>query len=105
MVNEARGILGPIEFCDAFEVRLRGSAQRWRGPDADVVGIRGAGFTNPEGHEGVIGRETERSNGRIDEFGDAALRQVVECSGTDLHDPNIGFAVLVGKKRDEMAVV
>ncbi len=105
MVDEARGILGPIEFRDTFQVRLRRSAQRWRSPDADVVGIRGAGLANPEGHEGIIGRETESSNGRIDEFWDAALRQVVECSGTDLHDPNIRFAVLVGEKRDEMAVV
>src|SRR5580704_17120375 len=105
VVNEARTIMGPIELRHTFQIRFGRASQGGRSPDADVVGVRGAWLANPKRHERVIGGETEGSNGWIDEFRHGALRQVVKCSGTDLHDPNIRFAVLVRDKRNEMAVV
>ena len=97
--------MGPIELCDAFEVGLWKSAKGWYSPDADVGGIGGVLFAHPEGDEGIVGGEAERSNGRIDELRDAALREIVESAGPDLSDPDIHFAVAIGEECDEVAVV
>ncbi len=84
VVHEPGGIARPIELGHALKVWLRLSAESWHRPDADVSAAQASTLANPEGDQGAIRRESQRTHRWIREFRRAPTGQVVELSGTDL---------------------
>jgi len=60
-IGQAGAVARPVVFRHAFKVRFGLSAQRWHGPDADVVAA-GAALPNPKGDQRAIGREPQSAD-------------------------------------------
>lgn len=94
--------LDQLNSATPFKVRLRLSAQRGHGPDADIAAR--TAFANPKRDERGVGRKPKGTNRWVDELRFAPAGQVVELTRTDLRNPYISRSVAVRQERHKMTV-
>src|ERR1700733_11575362 len=103
MVGEPRTVVRPIELRRVFQIWPGLAAQRRHRPYADLPALAGW-LANPKRDQGAVGRESQNTNGRIDEFQRASASKVIEVSRTGLCDPDIGMSIPARQKCHELAV-